>query len=54
MVGVKGFEPSAPWSQTKCANQTAPHPVFILCGRELYNLKICLSIVFEKKLFFLF
>ena len=26
MVGVKGFEPSAPWSQTKCANQTALHP----------------------------
>lgn len=26
MVGVKGFEPSTPWSQTKCANQTALHP----------------------------
>lgn len=29
MVGVKGFEPSAPWSQTKCANQTALHPEYI-------------------------
>ena len=25
-VGVKGFEPSTPWSQTKCANRTALHP----------------------------
>lgn len=26
MVGAKGFEPSTPWSQTKCANQTALRP----------------------------
>ena len=25
-VGVKGFEPSTPWSQTRCASQTALHP----------------------------
>ena len=25
-VGVKGFEPSTPWSQTRCANRTALHP----------------------------
>ena len=25
MVGVRGFEPPAPWSQTRCANQTALH-----------------------------
>ena len=25
-VGVKGFEPSTPWSQTRCANRTALNP----------------------------
>ena len=25
-VGVIGFEPTTPWSQTKCANRTALHP----------------------------
>ena len=26
MVGAKGFEPSTPWSQTRCADQTALRP----------------------------
>ena len=26
MVGARGFEPPAPWSQTRCANQTALRP----------------------------
>ena len=26
MVGVEGFEPPAPWSQTMCASQTALNP----------------------------
>ncbi len=26
LVGVKGFEPSTPCSQSRCANQTALHP----------------------------
>ena len=26
MVGVRGFEPPTPWSQTRCANRTALHP----------------------------
>ena len=25
-VGVKGFEPSTPCSQSRCANRAAPHP----------------------------
>ncbi len=25
-VGVPGFEPGTPWSQTRCANRTALHP----------------------------
>ncbi len=28
VVGVAGFEPAAPWSQTRCANRTAPHPEY--------------------------
>ncbi len=27
-VGVAGFEPAAPCSQSRCANRTALHPVF--------------------------
>ena len=29
-VGVKGFEPSTPCSQSRCANRTALHPVAVL------------------------
>ncbi len=25
-VGIPGFEPGTPWSQTRCANRTALHP----------------------------
>jgi hypothetical protein len=25
-VGVAGFEPATPWSQTRCANRTALYP----------------------------
>ncbi len=30
MVGVAGFEPAAPCSQSRCANRTAPHPELAL------------------------
>ena len=29
-VGVPGFEPGTLWSQTRCANRTALHPVAVL------------------------
>ena len=29
-VGVTGFEPVTLWSQTRCANRTALHPVVVL------------------------
>ena len=29
MVGVQGFEPWTPWSQTRCASQTAPHSEYM-------------------------
>lgn len=29
-VGVVGFEPTTPWSQTRCANRTALHPEIAL------------------------
>ena len=25
-IGVTGFEPATPWSQTRCSSQTEPHP----------------------------
>ena len=27
-IGVTGFEPATPWSQTRYSSQTEPHPVF--------------------------
>lgn len=32
MVGARGFEPPAPWSQTRCANQTALRPDSLCCN----------------------
>ncbi len=29
-VGVVGFEPTTPWSQTRCANRTALYPELII------------------------
>ena len=26
IVGVTGFEPATPWSQTRCSSQAEPHP----------------------------
>ena len=26
MIGVTGFEPATPWSQTRCSSQAEPHP----------------------------
>ena len=26
LVGVTGFEPATPWSQTRCSSQAEPHP----------------------------
>ena len=25
-IGVTGFEPATPWSQTRCSSQAEPHP----------------------------
>ncbi len=44
LVGVAGFEPTTPCSQSRCANQTAPHP-------EQMNLFKCET---KVHLFFLF
>ncbi len=30
VVGVVGFEPTTPWSQTRCANRTALYPELLL------------------------
>ena len=29
-IGVTGFEPATPWSQTRCSSQTEPHPDVLL------------------------
>ncbi len=48
MVGVKGFEPSTPWSQTRCANQAALHSekpaVMVFLSVRFYPITADLSI----------
>ncbi len=37
-VGVPGFEPGTPWSQTRCANRAALHPeIQVLMLEPLYS-----------------
>ena len=52
MVGVRGFEPPTPWSQTRCANQAALHPEQF--SFEVVILHQFLSFVNKKREKFLF
>ena len=52
-IGVTGFEPATPWSQTRYSSQTEPHPVnlfFLLCLSQthtaLYMSEIIMSSTF--------
>ena len=31
-IGVTGFEPATPWSQTRCSSQAEPHPGSFACS----------------------
>lgn len=48
MVGARGFEPPAPWSQTRCANQTALRPdthLYLKSGRNyIIYFRLCQEI----------
>lgn len=46
-VGMKGFEPSTSWSQTRCASRTAPHPV-----QKRMNHKCCPFLRVQKYCYF--
>jgi hypothetical protein len=39
IVGVAGFEPATPWSQTRCASRTALYPVIFQISSP-FNLRI--------------
>ena len=51
IVGVKGFEPSTPCSQSRCANRTALHPVpFSRCkSSQTFETDQLLLLFFEDK-----
>ena len=36
-VGVTGFEPATPWSQTRCSSQAEPHPVLSVIGVPFFS-----------------
>ncbi len=37
VVGVVGFEPTTPWSQTRCANRTALYPELFFTFNSIKN-----------------
>ena len=40
MVGVKGLEPSTPWSQTRCATRLRYTPKFSTFQTTLYEIGV--------------
>ena len=47
-IGVTGFEPATPWSQTRCSSQAEPHPAGLTLAPHttqdiLYSIDIILS-----------
>ena len=59
-IGVTGFEPATPWSQTRCSSQTEPHPdllvpVFLPETQDIfYNRTSFLSTFFSWNYIFFF
>ena len=63
-IGVTGFEPATPWSQTRCSSQTEPHPDKGWCAScvssvpqtqdILYGKGTTLSTTFSKKNYIFF
>lgn len=40
MVGVKGLEPSTPWSQTRCATRLRYTPKFPISKQSMYEIGV--------------
>ena len=52
-VGVKGFEPSTPCSQSRCANRTALHPVqMAFCSFASAKIRFFIGYLQGKRAFF--
>ncbi len=51
IVGIPGFEPGTPCSQSRCANRTALHPAIIFKCKGTTYFEICNT--FLKKIFLL-
>lgn len=49
IVGIPGFEPGTPCSQSRCANRTALHPAIIFKCKGTTYFEICNT--FRKKYF---
>ena len=52
-IGVTGFEPATPCSQSRCSSQTEPHPVVSVCLFDSDNVYYT-SFVFTCQHFFYF
>ena len=49
IVGIPGFEPGTPCSQSRCANRTALHPAIIFKCKGTTYFEICNT--FRKNIF---
>ena len=49
IVGIPGFEPGTPCSQSRCANRTALHPAIIFKCKGTTYFEICNT--FQKNIF---
>ena len=42
-IGVTGFEPATPWSQTRCSSQAEPHPGSLKTCMFIRSLRVLLN-----------
>ena len=53
-IGVTGFEPATPWSQTRYSSQTEPHPVDLFLYLSQTHTALYLSVIVMSSIFLFF
>ena len=49
LVGIPGFEPGAPCSQSRCANRTALYPEYLRLKKRLQKKEVSNNLKYSKK-----
>ncbi len=53
-IGVTGFEPATPWSQTRCSSQAEPHPAVHFLQCKSYYILIFFPLSTAQSIFLIF